>query len=219
MRRQAVRTFAPVLIALLAATGPARAATLTFADVVQAVGANGQLRPASEVRLRFGAQSGAAAGQNASTQSGGATSQQQATNGTQTAAQQTTQTPGTTPSAPDASLSQSGGNVQTVDLGDVTGTVCDCGEIPVAHIPKGGFPWWTLAGIPVICVTGICTPNHHETPECVVGCTPPPPPTVPEPATLLLFGSGMLALGAGARRRHGRKQLEKEMHAAATEEA
>ncbi len=216
MRRQAVRIIAPVLVALLAAAAPARAATLTFADVVQAVGANGQLRPASEVRLRLGVQSGAATAQSGSTQSGGAPSQ--ATNaGTQTAAaQQTTQTPSTTtPSTPDATLSQSGGNVQTVDLGDVTGTVCDCGEIPVAHIPKGGFPWWTLAGIPVICVTGICTSNNHNTPECVEGCTPPPPGT-PEPATLLLFGSGLLALGAGARRRYARKQLEVEMHAAAT---
>ena len=212
MRRQAVRTVALVLVALLAATGPARAATLTFADVMQAAGANGQLRPASEVRLRVNTQSGAA-----TTQSGSAASQQ-TTAGTQTAQQQTTQTPSTTQSTPEGTISQSGGNVQTVDLGDVTGTVCDCGEIPVAHIPKGGIPWWPFTGIALVCVTGICTPDHHETPECVTGCTPPPP-GVPEPATLLLFGSGLLALGAGMRRRRGRKELEKETCAAATEEA
>jgi hypothetical protein len=100
----------------------------------------------------------------------------------------------------------------------VTGTVCDCGEIPKPVIPKGGIPWWPFTGIVLVCVTGICTPDHHNTPECITGCTPPPPPGVPEPATLLLFGSGLLALGAGARRRRDRKQLEKEMHAA-TEEA
>ena len=208
MRRQAVRTVAPMLVVLLVTAAPARAASITLADVVRAVGANGQMRPASEVRLRLAAQSTAAATPNASTQSGNTTSQQ-TQQPTTTGTQQTT-TP-TTPAAPDQTLSQSGGNVQTVDLGDVTGTVCDCGEIPKLAIPKGGFPWWTLAGIPLICVSGICTPNHHEnTPECVTGCSPPPPPGVPEPMTLLLFGSGLLALGAGARRRHGRRQLEEE---------
>src|SRR2546423_3701275 len=168
MRRQAVRTVAPMLVVLLAASAPARAATITLAEVARAVGANGQMRPASEVRLRLGAQSGAAATPNASTQSGNTAPQQTQQPTTTTGPQQTT------PPAPpsDQTLSQSGGNVQTVDLGDVTGTVCDCGEIPRLAIPKGGFPWWTLAGIPIICVSGICTPNHHENiPECVTGCS------------------------------------------------
>src|SRR5437868_3386202 len=207
MRRQAVRTVAPMLVVLLVTAAPARAASITLADVVRAVGANGQMRPASEVRLRLAAQSTAAATPNASTQSGNTTSQQ-TQQPTTTGTQQTT-TP-TTPAAPDQTLSQSGGNVQTVDLGDVTGTVCDCGEIPVPPAIKGGIPWWPfLAGIPLICVSGICTSNHNNTPECVTGCSPPPP-GVPEPMTLLLFGSGLLALGAGARRRRGRKQLEEE---------
>jgi hypothetical protein len=33
-----------------------------------------------------------------------------------------------------------GGKVATVELGDVTGTVCDCGEIPPPQISKEG--WW-----------------------------------------------------------------------------
>ena len=215
MRRQAVRTVAPMLVVLLVAAAPARAASITLADVARAVGANGQFRPASEVRLRLGAQSGTVTTPNASTQSGN-TASQQTQQPTTTGSQQTT--PATTPTTPDQTLSQSGGNVQTVDLGDVTGTVCDCGEIPRLPIPKGGFPWWTLAGIPIICVSGICTPNHHENiPECVTGCSPPPP-EVPEPMTLLLFGSGLLALGAGARRRHGRRQLLEETLNATAEE-
>ena len=41
----------------------------------------------------------------------------------------------------DPTPSQGVGRVETVDLGDVTGTVCDCGEIPPPpQISKAG--WW-----------------------------------------------------------------------------
>ena len=42
---------------------------------------------------------------------------------------------------PQGASGTTGSQVQTVDLGDVTGTVCDCGEIPRLAIPKGGFGW------------------------------------------------------------------------------
>jgi hypothetical protein len=202
----------------LAGAPAAKAATLTYSDVVRSTGADGQFRPASEVHLRLGAQQdGAVQTQSSPTQSGANSSEQQ------TAAQPSgagAPATGTAASA-DPTITQSGGQVQTVDIGDVTGTVCDCGVIPVETVArKGGIPWWPLVGIPLICVSGICT-GGEGTPVCESGCGPTPtptPPQVPEPMSLLLFGSGLLALGAGARRRHGRKQLERETLNATVEE-
>ena len=91
--------------------------------------------------------------------------------------------------------------MDVVDQGDVEGTICDCGEITV---PGGGFPKWPLlflAAIPFFFIHGCddCEPN--------VTVTPPPTPEIPEPASLLLFGSGLAAFGASLRRRYARGKL------------
>jgi hypothetical protein len=195
---------------IFAASPAARAGTITFADVVRAADASAQLRTAAEVRLRLGAQSGTAQGSVA--QSGSTSGSTQ-----QTGTQQPSQQSGATPSDP--TLSQSGGHVETVDLGDVTGTVCDCGEIPKPPVIKGGIPWWPLlGGIPLICLSGICTSDNTPPPGPTPPPPTPPPPSVPEPTTLLLFGSGLLAIGARARRRYGLKRLAEQSMNATTEE-
>jgi hypothetical protein len=89
------------------------------------------------------------------------------------------------------------GQVQTVDLGDVTGTVCDCGEIAPAGPPgsaaKEGFPKFPLlaiAAFPGACLTGLCSPPP-----------PLPPPPTPEPLTIITLASGLAALAGLHKRR------------------
>ena len=104
--------------------------------------------------------------------------------------------------------------------GEVDGTICDCGEIP--PIFGGGFPKWPflfLAAVPLAFINDCddCdqqnespTPSPIPTPTQFSEPTPtptPPPPGVPEPGTLLLFGSGLVAAGAGLRRRYAKMKL------------
>ena len=102
--------------------------------------------------------------------------------------------------------------------GEVDGTICDCGEIPL--IAGGGFPKWPflfLGAVPLAFIhdcddcddeneSPTPTPTPTPTPPSVPTPTPTPP-GVPEPGTLLLFGSGLAAAGAGLRRRYAKMKL------------
>ncbi|HEX5886208.1 MAG TPA: PEP-CTERM sorting domain-containing protein [Pyrinomonadaceae bacterium] len=95
-----------------------------------------------------------------------------------------------------------------IEEGEVEGTICDCGEILIAG---GGFPKWPLlflAAVPLVFINDCesCNNNPSSTPTPGPPSSPTPTPT-PEPASLLLFGTGLLAAGAGLRRRYTKSKL------------
>lgn len=94
---------------------------------------------------------------------------------------------------------------------DVEGTICDCGEILVAGAGFPKWPFFFIAAVPLVFISDCddCDepPSTNPTPTPTPNASPTPPEPVPEPATLLLFGSGLLATGAGLRRRAARAKL------------
>jgi PEP-CTERM motif len=191
-----------MLSLLLVAATPAKAGTIHFADVLRAAAEGRRVSSAGPHVRAIQQQGGQLVASGVAPDSRTKGSEAGASSNATVNIPDTSTTGSINPSImQDPARPQQGGQVETIDLGDVTGTVCDCGEIPVEDIP-GGVPWWPLlglAGIPLFFIgDGDKPPNTPPPP----GTTPTPPTTpVPEPATLFLFGTSLLALGAGARRR------------------
>lgn len=202
MRHPARRPIALTLGALLLAAVPAQAGPVEYRDMVSLSSAFGRGGgPSVDLRLRsFTQQQGKANARPDSVASAGAPQDVKSGPSGEGAATATPNTGSLTGAGVAPQDQQT--TVETIELGEVDGTLCDCGEI---RIPGGGFPLWPLlgfAGVPLFFI-----PGDDDVPSSTPTPTPnqPPPPEIPEPATLLLLGSGLAALGARARRRRARQ--------------
>jgi hypothetical protein len=202
MMSRAFRPTAAILSILLLSGVPTHAAPVAISEVIQVLGS---YQNPPELRLRTVSQNASSAVSDGDGPSAVASASQQAAAGEAVGiADNTTvdSVSGDTLLAGVAVSADPQGGIDVVDQGDVEGTICDCGEITV---PGGGFPKWPLlflAAIPFFFIHGCDDCDTPPPPS-----TPTPTPEIPEPASLLLFGTGLAAFGASLRRRHARGKL------------
>lgn len=193
MRSRAFRPIAVLLGILLLTNTPVQAGPVTIGDVLQIVGS--YQNPPS-VRLR---------GVSQTPGSHVAASVTASSSGIDIVDNSVSSTSLLTGIASDSQDPQK--TVTIVPPGDVEISVCDCGVVTAG----GGFPKWPLLFLAAIPLFFIHDKDGEEiipnpTPTPIPNPTPTPAP-IPEPASLLLFGSGLAAVGASLRRRRMKAKL------------
>lgn len=208
MMSRAFRPTAAILSILLLSGAPTHAAPVAISEVIQVLGS---YQNPPELRLRSVSQHTNSYVDEGSGPSPVASAAQQSAAGGLTEIPDATTPVVVAGDSADTLLagvavsSDPQGGVDVVDQGDVEGTICDCGEITV---PGGGFPKWPLLFLAAIPFFFIPHSDRSPSPIPLTTPTPPPPtPEIPEPASLLLFGTGLAAFGAGLRRRYARGKL------------
>lgn len=198
MMSRAFRPTAAILSILLLSGVPTHAAPVAISEVIQVLGS---YQNPPELRLRNVSQNPSAAIDEDGSSPVATAAQEAAAGDVVQLADGTTPdvvTGDTLLSGVAVSMEPQAG-VDVVDQGEVEGTICDCGEITV---PGGGFPKWPLlflAAIPFFFLHGCddCDTPPPTTPT-------PPDEVIPEPASLLLFGTGLAAFGARLRKRRNK---------------
>lgn len=199
MRSRSFRSIAVLVSVLLLANTTVQAGPVTLRDVMQVVG-NYQNPP--DLRIRGVSQTQGNSSSNSKTN---------------TLSNDTFQIVDTSVAGSNADSLLSGVVLETsqdpvkiVVPGDVEVAVCDCGVLTMGT----GFPKWPLLFLAAIPLFFIKDDECDDCDEVTPTPTPTPTPTttpetpVPEPASLLLFGSGLAALGASLRRRRMKAKLE-----------
>jgi len=206
--RRLAQMFAATLFVLFLTSVPALADEVRISQVVTTL-TNSRANP----ELRLSTQDPVAPGTKGATQNGnqGAQKPDQGANGSDV------NVSGVAITNEGASL-----GVDIIEEGEVEGTICDCGEVFVAG---GAFPKWPflfLGVVPLVFINDCdkCdeessepTPTPTPTPPSSPTPTPTPPSEVPEPASLLLFGTGLAAFGAGLRHRYAKAKLSRQISA------